>query len=177
MADQPGTTTAQDTYVIGVYDTLDEAQRAIEGLREHGVPLEDVSIVGQGLQSETKIHGFVTTGDLAREGAGTGGLFGGLLGLLSGAAFLFVPGFGPLAVLGPLVSTLAGTAEGALAGGVIGAILGKFVEKKHIPKYEQQVRAGKYLVVAPRDPAHPERADDGMTGSTATEVSTHGAGS
>ena len=174
MADRHAATTARDTYVIGVYDSLDEAQRALEDLREQGVPLEDVSIVGQGLQSETKIHGFVTSGDMAREGAGTGGLFGGLLGLLSGAAFLFVPGFGPLAVLGPLAATLAGAGEGALAGGVIGAILGKFVEKQHIPKYEQQVRAGKYLVVARRDADHPERAEEGMTGSAATEVTTHG---
>ena len=174
MADRHTTTTAQDAYVIGVYDTLDEAQQAVEDLREHGVSLEDVSIVGQGLQSETRIHGFVTTGDMAREGAGAGGLFGGLLGLLSGAAFLFVPGFGPLAVLGPLAATLAGAGEGALAGGVIGAIFGKFVEKQHIPKYEQQVRAGKYLVVARRDANHPERAEEGMTSSAASEVSSHG---
>ena len=169
-----GTTTAQDTYVIGVYDSLDEVQEAIEHLREEGVPLEDVSIVGQGLQSEAKLHGFVTTGDVAKEGAGTGGLFGGLIGLLAGTAFLFVPGFGPLVVLGPLVSMLAGAGEGALAGGIVGALLGKVVEKQHIPKYEQEVRAGKYLIVARRDPEHPERAEDGMTGSAAGDVTTHG---
>jgi uncharacterized membrane protein len=165
------TATARRQVVIGVYDTLEEAEQAIERLHEEGVSLEDVSIVGQGLQSETKIHGFVTTGDLAKESAGVGAFFGGLMGMLAGTAFLFVPGLGPLVVLGPLATTLAGAGEGALAGGIIGALFGKLVEKEHIPKLEQRVRAGKYLVVA-----HGDRAHEVIQGSAAREVETHDGG-
>jgi uncharacterized membrane protein len=170
-----GTATGQQSYVVGVYDSFQDAEQAIEKLRDEGIPLEDVSIVGQGLQSETKVNGFITTGDVAKQGAGTGALFGSLLGLLSGAAFLFVPGFGPLVVLGPLVSTLAGAGEGAIAGGVIGAIFGKFISKQRIPKLEQQVKAGKYLVVARSDSDNAEHAHEVIQASAATEVETHDA--
>jgi hypothetical protein len=70
-----------------------------------------------------------------------------MFGLLAGTALLFVPGAGPLIVLGPLAAAAVGAAEGALIGGGVGAVLGHFVSKKHIPKYEGLVQAGSYLVV------------------------------
>jgi hypothetical protein len=118
------------------------------------------------LQSETKVNGFVTTGDVAKQGAGTGALFGSLLGLLSGAAFLFVPAFGPLVVLRPLAAALAGAGGGAIVGGVIGAIFGKFIFKQRIPKLEQQVKAGKYGAKGPVSTSYrcgpPECAGEGL---------------
>jgi hypothetical protein len=69
------------------------------------------------------------------------------LGLLAGSAFLFIPGAGPLIVLGPLAGAAIGAGQGALVGGAVGAVLGHFVSRKHLPKYEELVRAGKYLLV------------------------------
>jgi uncharacterized membrane protein len=168
-----GTATQTPTNVIAVFDSIDEAQRAVEKLVAEGIPVESISIVGQGLQSEVKIHGFVTTGDMAKQGAGMGAVFGGLMGFLLGTAFFFIPGVGPLVVLGPLVDTLLGAAEGALAGGLFGALLGTIVEKEHIPKYEQYVRAGKYLLVAQGDPELAEHAHEVLAGTAATDVETH----
>jgi hypothetical protein len=172
-----GTATQATTNVIAVYDSIDEAERAVEKLIEEGIPAENISIVGQGLQSEVKLHGFVTTGDVAKQGAGLGAVFGGLLGLLFGTAFFFIPGVGPLVVLGPLVDTLLGAAEGAVAGGLFGALFGAIAEREHIPKYEQYVRAGKYLVVAQGDPSLAERAHELLAGTAASDVETHSAGS
>jgi hypothetical protein len=62
-----GTATETTTNVIAVYDSIDEAERAVERLVAEGIPAEDISIVGQGLQSEVKLHGFVTTGDVAKD--------------------------------------------------------------------------------------------------------------
>jgi uncharacterized membrane protein len=168
-----GTTTQVTTNVIAVYDSIDEAQRAVEKLVEEGIPAENISIVGQGLQSEVKIHGFVTTGDMAKQGAGMGAVFGGLMGFLFGTAFFFIPGVGPLVVLGPLVDTLVGAAEGALAGGLFGALFGTILEQEHIPKYEQYVRAGKYLLVAQGDPELAEHAHEVLAGTAATDVENH----
>jgi hypothetical protein len=168
-----GTATQTTTNVIAVYDSIDEAERAVERLVAEGIPAENISIVGQGLQSEVKLHGFVTTGDVAKEGAGLGAVFGGLIGLLFGTAFFFVPGVGPLVVLGPLVDTLVGAGEGALAGGLFGALFGKIIEREHIPKYEQYVRAGKYLLVAQGDPATAEHAHEVLAATAASDVETH----
>jgi hypothetical protein len=166
-----GTATSQRTHVIGVYESLDDAQHAVERLLREGVRVEDVSIVAN-LENETTIHGFVSPGEAAKEGAGRGAAVGGLFGLLAGTAFFFVPGVGPLVVLGPLASALIGAGEGALAGGIFGAILGKIMEKQHIPRYEQHVKNGKYLVVVRSDPETLERIREAVQGTAATEVET-----
>jgi hypothetical protein len=168
------TATARSTHVIGVYESLPEAQQAVEQLLRAGVPVEDVSIVAN-LENEERVHGFVSPGEAAKEGARRGAMVGGLFGLLSGTAFFFAPGVGPVVVVGALASALAGAGEGALAGGVIGAILGKIVQRQHIQQYEQHVKDGKYLVVVRSDPATLERIQETLHGTSASEVETEAA--
>jgi hypothetical protein len=167
------TVTKAGTNLIAVFDSLDEAEAAVEKLIEAGFPAEGISIVGEGLQSEVKINGFVTAGDVAKEGAGWGAVFGGLMGLLTGAAFLFIPGAAPLVVLGPLAGTLVGAGEGAVAGGLFGLLFGAILSREHIPKYEQYVRAGKYLLVAQMDTQTAERAHEVLAGTAAIDVETY----
>jgi hypothetical protein len=123
------------------------AEAAVRTLLDQGVPSEQVSIVGQDLHSETHVHGFVTTGEVAKAGAKTGAWVGGLFGVLTGAALLFVPGVGALVVLGPLAAGALAAGEGAAAGGGLGAVLGHFIAKKHVPKYSRHLEAGNYLVL------------------------------
>ena len=77
---------------------------------------------------------------------------GGLLSLLIGAAFLWVPGFGPLLVVGRLAALLLASAKGALIGAATGSFLGALanwgIAEEHILDYEQQVQSGKHLVIA-----------------------------
>lgn len=133
--------------VVGVYDSMKDAEAAVRTLLEQGVPADQVSIVGQDLHSETQIHGFVSTGDAAKTGAKTGAWVGGLFGVLTGAAVLFVPGVGALIVLGPLAAGALAAAEGAAAGGGLGAVLGHFIAKRHVPKFSRHLEAGNYLVL------------------------------
>ncbi|MCQ4041083.1 general stress protein [Streptantibioticus rubrisoli] len=87
--------------VVGVYSSMREVEDAVRALLRQGIPAEQLSVIGQDLTSETRVHGFVTTGDVARSGAKTGAWLGGLFGLLSGAALLLVPGAGPLLAPAP----------------------------------------------------------------------------
>ncbi|MBV8994339.1 MAG: hypothetical protein JO287_11730 [Pseudonocardiales bacterium] len=141
--------------VVGVYESMKDAEAAVATLLEQGVPAEQVSIVGQDLHSESQVHGFVTTGDVAKTGAKTGAWVGGLFGVLSGAALLFIPGVGALVVLGPLAAGALAAAEGAAAGGGLGAVLGHFIAQKHAPKYSRHLQAGHYLVLR----HHPQAFD------------------
>jgi hypothetical protein len=106
--------------------------------------------------------GFITTRDFAAVGAGTGAWVGGLFGLLIGAAFLVLPGVGPVIVAGPLSAALLGGLEGALAGAALGALSGALVgwgvPKNQALKYEAQVKAGKFLVIARGTPEQIEKA-------------------
>lgn len=138
--------------VIHVYDNMEAVESAIRKLDHERFPIKQVSVVTRDMESRKEVHGFVTSGDMAKSGAGTGAWVGGLFGLLIGAAFIWVPGFGPLFVAGPLAAALLGGLEGAIAGatggGVLGALLGWGVSKQQIIKYEERLQAGNYLLIA-----------------------------
>jgi hypothetical protein len=162
-----------DRATIGVFPDIDAAQAAVERLVDAGVPVNRISIIGRDLRSETRLHGFVTTGDIAGPSAATGAWVGGLFGLLAGTALLFIPGAGALVVLGPLAGAAVGAAEGALFGGAVGAVLGHFVAQKHLPKYEQLVRAGSYLVVVQGTEDEVARAHQALIDAGSTDVQRH----
>ena len=163
--------------VVGVYDTLDRAEAAVRALDQVGFPVTQISILAKDLRDERKVHGYVTACDVSKAGARTGAWVGGIFGLLVGAAFVWVPGVGPLVIAGSLAAALAGGVEGALAGAAAGGILSGLaawgISKQHILKYEETVKAGKYVVVAHGGPEEVGRAEQVLRASQAAEVTAH----
>lgn len=163
--------------VIGVYPTMSQAEEAVRKVDQGGFPIKQVSIVGQDLQSENQVQGYITAGDVAKRGAGIGAWAGGLFGLLVGAAFIWVPGFGPLIVAGPLAAALLGGIEGAVAGatggGLLGALIGWGVSKEHILKYQEALKGGKYLIIAHGSAEEVARARNILQDTGASEVNVH----
>jgi anti-sigma B factor antagonist len=99
---------------IGVFDSRDQAEKAVKELRVRGVP--DNSIVFMS-RSETDAN------SIAKEfGAYIGGFVGGAAGMTTGAvaASLLLPGLGPIFALGFGAAALLGVA-GAGAGAKAGA--------------------------------------------------------
>jgi hypothetical protein len=168
-----------DQAVVGTYDSMDAADAAVRKLVEGGFPAGQVSVIAQNLQSEKQVHGFITTGDVAKVGAGTGAWVGGLFGVLAGVALVFVPAVGPLLVAGPFAASLLAGVEGAIvgagAGGLLGALAGLGISKEHIVKYEDQLKAGKYLVLAQGDAAAAARAESILQATAPAELTAHGA--
>jgi hypothetical protein len=166
--------------VVGVYHSLDRAEAAVEALHKGGFPIEKVSIVAKDIQDEKRIRGFVTACDVAKSGATTGAWIGGIFGVLIGAAFVWVPGVGPMIVAGSLAAVLAGGAEGAMLGAATGGILSGLaswgISKEHILKFENHVKAGKYLVIAHGSAEDVAKAHDLLTKqSEPAELTTHAA--
>jgi hypothetical protein len=163
--------------VVAVYETMAAATESVRDLARAGIPAERLSVLTQNLESQTTIHGFVSTGDVASRGAATGAGVGALFSLLAGAAFLIIPGVGPVLAAGAFVPPLLGVIEGAVGGaalgGVVGAAMGHFVGQHHIPKLEQELRAGKYLVLVNGDSRLIDRARRMLAGSGAAEVFAH----
>ena len=122
----------------------------------------------------------VTSCDVAKSAAATGAWVGGIFGLLVGAAFLWVPGVGPLVVAGSLASVLLGGVEGAVAGaaatGVLGWLFSLGISKEKILKYEEAVKAGKYLIIAHGSADAVEKARAILKGSGAEQLDLHAAG-
>jgi hypothetical protein len=148
--------------VVAVYPDHAAAERAVRKLHEEGFAMRDLSIVGRDFQTTEEPVGFVSAGDCAKAGAETGAWFGGLFGLLVGAAFLILPGVGPVVIAGPLSAAFVAGFEGALAGtalgGLAGALVGWRIPKDRALKYETHVKGGKFLVVARGAPEAVARA-------------------
>jgi len=93
---------------LAVYDTYEQAQKAVDFLSDHEFPVQNCMIVGTDLKQVERITGRLTNGRVAAVGA----LSGVWLGLFVGLVFSF---FGKDSqVLGLILSTtLLGAAFGA----------------------------------------------------------------
>jgi len=102
---------------LGVYDSYDDAQRAVDYLSDHEFPVKDVLIVGTDLKQLERVTGRLTRGRVISGGA----LSGAWLGLFIGTIFaLFEPGgFN-------IVSVLATMAFGSLFGVIWTAVVYRF---------------------------------------------------
>ena len=167
---------SKDKALIAVFDAHSKAEEAIKELDRSGFDMQKLSIVGKGYHSEEHPVGFYTTGDRMKTWGGIGAFWGGLWGMLFGAAFFWIPGFGPIAAAGPIVHMLAATLEGAaLVGGVsaVGAVLASIgVPKKSIVKYETQLKSDSYLVIVHGSGQEIEAAHDILKRHEVTEEET-----
>lgn len=164
---------------VAIYDTHDEAERAITMLEKAGFNMKSLSIVGRDYHSEEKVHGYYNTGDRVKFWGKTGAFWGGLWGILFGSAFLFVPGLGPLVVGGPLVHAIIGGLEGAALTGGLGALGGALysigIPKDSIIKYETALKADRFLLVVQGSPEEVKRAQKILDVSKDVETAVHAA--
>jgi hypothetical protein len=146
--------------VIGLFDSFDEAQRAVDDLLRFGVRRDDISLVARdehGDMSRAREVGDTGAAESAGAGAVGGSLVGGALGLLVGTGLLIIPGIGPVLAAGPLAAgigtiaaaagaTALGAGLGAAAGGLLGGLLGAGVPEDEAQAYVEGVRRGGTLL-------------------------------
>jgi hypothetical protein len=136
---------------IAVFNTHGEAENAVKELQKSGFDMKKLSIVGKDYHTEEQVVGYYHTGDRMMYWGKLGAFWGGLWGVLFGAAFFWIPGIGPLVVAGPLISAIVGGLEGAVAIGGLSALgaglYGIGVPKDSIINYESSIKADKFLLV------------------------------
>lgn len=141
----------KDNLPVYVFNTHVEAEEAVKALSKSGYDVKKLSIIGKGYHTEETPIGFYTMGDRIKTWGGVGAFWGGIWGLLVAPAVFFLPGFGLVALAGPIVAALVAALEGAvLVGGVsaIGAALMQIgVPKDQIMKYETALKVDKYVLM------------------------------
>jgi len=150
------TNTNQRDTVVGVFNNREDAQRAIQDLRDAGFNGDDIGILMQDKQGASDLAEETGTksGEAAGIGATTGGILGALGGLLVGLGALAIPGIGPVLAAGPLVAAFGaiagGTATGAVigagTGAIAGALVGLGIPEDEANFYEQGFNNGGILV-------------------------------
>jgi uncharacterized membrane protein len=141
---------------VGVFTTRQEAEYALNELRDSGFPMDRVSVVAKDVDGRDEVAGVGNKADEgAAKGALTGGVLGGLTGLLVGLGALAIPGIGPVMLAGAaataIATTLSGTAIGAATGGLIGALIGLGIPEERARVYNDRVARGEYLVMVDGD--------------------------
>jgi len=138
--------------VIAVYDAHSEAENAVKELQRSGFDMKKLSVVGKDVHTDEHVVGYYNAGDRMKYWGKMGAFWGGLWGLLFGAAFFWVPGVGPLLVAGPLTAWIVGTLEGAVVVGGLSAVgAGLYsigIPKDSVLKYETAIKTDKFLLVA-----------------------------
>ncbi len=143
---------SETNIAVSIFNNHSEAEDAIKELQKAGFDMKKLSVVGRDYQTDEHVVGYYNTGDRVKYWGKLGAFWGGLWGLLFGSAFFFIPGIGPLVIGGPLVMWIIGALEGAaIMGGLsaFGAALYSIgIPKDSILKYENSLKADKFLLIA-----------------------------
>ncbi len=163
--------------MVAAYNTHVEAEAAVEELNKSGFDMKKLSIVGRDYHTEEHIIGFYNAGDRMKYWGKTGAFWGGIWGMLFGAAFFVIPGLGPILVAGPLVAWIVGALEGAaIVGGISAVGAGLFslgIPKDSVLQYDTALKANKFLLVAHGTATEVTKAKDIIHTTNPIDVNLH----
>jgi len=138
--------------VVATFSQHSAAEKTIKELKNGGFDIKKLAVVGRDYQTESDVVGFYNTGDRMKYWGKWGAFWGGLWGLLFGAAFLIIPGVGPVVAAGSVVSYIVAALEGAAVVGGLSALgAGLFslgIPRNSVVKYETSIKAGKFVLIA-----------------------------
>jgi uncharacterized membrane protein len=167
----------EQNVTVGTFDSHAEAEAAIRELHKSNFNMQKLSIIGKDFHTEEHVAGYYNTGDRVKFWGKLGAFWGGLFGLLFGSAFLVIPGIGQVLVFGPLVSWIIGALEGALVAGGLSAfgaaLYSVGIPNDSIIKYEDAIKANKFLVIAHGTAKDAEFAKQILDAANAQEVTVH----
>src|SRR5271167_4751942 len=162
---------------VAIFSDHSGAENAIKELKKSGFDIKKLSIVARDYYSEDSVVGFYQTGDRMKYWGKMGAFWGSLWGLSTGAAFLIIPGIGPVVIAGPIATWIVGALEGAIfVGGVtaLGAgLVSLGIPKDKVLKYESSIKAGKLLLVSHGTDEDALRAKNILEATEAEEVDIH----
>ena len=163
--------------VVAVFAQHSGAENAVKELKDSRFDVKKLSIVGSDYHSNEDVVGFYNIGDRMKYWGKTGAFWGGLWGMLFGAAFLVIPGIGPIIAAGPIVAWIIGALEGAVMVGGISALgAGLFslgIPKDSVVKYETSIKAGKFLLIAHGTADEVQQARSVLQSTGAEEINVH----
>jgi hypothetical protein len=157
--------------VIGVFESRDNAEKAVKQLRSQGFGTEEINILSK--KSGAEKGGDKTSveyvDDDITDGAMTGGALGGIGGLMVGVGALAIPGIGPIVAAGPIAAALSG----AVAGGVAGGLIDWGIPAEESQHYEQSIAQGGILAIIRTDQSKINNAAQILRQNGARDVKTH----
>src|SRR5579884_3208831 len=143
--------------------------------------MKKLSILGRDYHTEEHAVGFYNAGDRVKYWGKLGAFWGTVFGILVAPAFFWIPGVGPILTGGIIGSILMGTVEGAAVGAAVGggsgvlaaALTSLGIPKDSVIRYQANLKANKFLLVAHGTPAEAQRARAILGDTRASDVQVH----
>ncbi len=133
--------------IVAIFDVYANAEKAAFEVKEKGLRTDNISIIvkddgnkgylrpnenGQLYAAEYATYPFrLTKRERITDGIITGGIFGGVTGIILGAVSMFIPRLGLVAAGGPITGLLAGFILGGLTGAVIDIKIPKIKKQQY----------------------------------------------
>src|SRR5579862_7991121 len=163
--------------VVAIYETHTQAEQAVKELQKSGFDMKKMSIVGRDYHTDEQVVGYYNAGDRMKYWGKMGAFWGGIWGLLFGAAFFVIPGLGPILVAGPLVAWIVGALEGAVVVGGLSALgAGLYsvgIPRDSIVKYETALKADQFVLIAHGSATEVSKATDIIEATHPTHFALH----
>lgn len=179
--------------VVGLFDTIHDADAAVRDLVSAGVANSDISIVANNSRGEAIVPEATPTdgerGSEAAEAAGigatSGAIAGGIAGVVIGLGALTIPGIGPILAAGPFAAAIGsagaalgagvlGAGLGAATGGLLGALVGAGIPEEDANLFAEGVRRGGALVMARVEDARADIAIEVMERHNVVDIDERG---
>ena len=156
----------QKSNCVAVFERHTDAEAAIRELQRSGFAMKKLSIIGRDYHTEEHAVGFYNAGDRVKYWGKLGAFWGTIFGILFAPAFFWIPGIGPILTGGLIGSILMGTLEGAAMGAAVGggtsalaaALSSLGIPRDSVIRYEAELKANKFLLIASGTRDEVERA-------------------
>jgi hypothetical protein len=162
---------------VAVFSDLSGAENAIGALKNSGFDIRKLSVLSKDFHSEDSVVGFYGASDRMKYWGKMGAFWGAMWGHSAGAAFLIVPGIGPVVIAGPFAGWIISALEGAVFVGGVGALgaglVSLGISKDKALRYESSMKAGKFLLILQGTDSDAIKARNTLESTEAEEIDIH----
>jgi hypothetical protein len=143
----------QSTLVVGVFRDYSQAVLAVAELDAIGLNENQIGFAAPGELEDPEGTSSATENVTTAEGATAGFAGGGVAGGILGAAMTgVIPGIGPFIAVGTMTAILGGIIAGGATVSLAGALVGAGVSQDEADIYEEELRAGRSVVMVETEP-------------------------
>lgn len=155
------THTSTTKSIVAFFETHEQSEQAVNKLYEKGFDMESFSVIAMNLFAVENVKGSYSVLDRMKKWGRIGAAYGAFWGLLFGANIFTIPFIGHLIIAGPLtviIVTIACAGTLGILSALGAALFSIKAPPKHSLKYETEIKAGKYMLMAEGDNAMIDKA-------------------
>jgi hypothetical protein len=164
---------------VAIYDLQQQLEDSLDCLRDRGCDLHKVSVVGKGGYSKQYPFALYRSAGEVQFHGKQGGFWNRVYAMLGSAGCFWVPGYGPFAAAGPVLTVLTRKPDTPLISGQLRKLgIGLYaigVSCDSALRYEAMVGHGRLLLIVQGSRDEVEQASETIANTEGVEMAVHAA--